>query len=525
MSPTTQALLICVVFLCGLEDAVLALHGHCADNRCFVLLRESEDFPGAQRRCSGKGGQLLTIRPEQAEETLTGPLSGHSGSYWLELQGDGRKPEEAPADLGNCSSVSMSGEGNIVVSGKQCRNRLDGFLCQYTFQDPCSRIKADGGAQVRYTTHMGFDVNDSEAFPPGTIAVVDKVGGKYLDSKHVCASGVWARAPWGCEVFKGGCEHSCNQTTRTCICPEGQALHPNSITCAKDPSDGFPHAGGCARGYKLAQDGKRCVDVDECKEGGDPCTAEGQECLNTEGGFECRCRDGFDMEEGACVDVAICIMCEHMLCVKPTGVYECACREGFRVSAKDPTKCKRHCTERDCEAVCTDDKDVQSPDMLDCECPEGYIRDMRNGTAICTDIDECVGDSQCDHKCENAFGGYRCVCFEGYRLQGNFECVPTEEEDGGSGAFPLHPVPATAHPAAVPSYIRTGSVLGITVFMALCAALLCVVVHTIVKRCGRFELSSFRRPDIDVFYLQQVTTETYKRLSFDKQFKGDLQRL
>ncbi|XP_062267691.1 thrombomodulin-like [Platichthys flesus] len=524
MSPTTQALLICVVFLFGLEDAVLALSGHCADNRCFVLLRQSEDFPGAQRNCSGTGGQLLTISSEQAEETLTGLLSGENGSYWLELQGTGKKPQEATAVLGNCSSVSMSGEGNILVSAKQCRNVLDGFLCQYTYEKPCSRIEADGGAQVRYTTQMGFDVNDSKAFPPGTFAVADKVGEKYLDSKHLCAFGGWMRAPWKCEVLKGGCEHSCNETTGTCICPEGQALHPNGITCAVDPSDGFPHPVlSCTMGKKPAQDGKSCVDVDECKEGEDPCTAEGQECLNTDGGFECRCRDGFDLENGACIDVAICSRCEHMQCVKPTGVYECACMDGFRVSAKDPTKCDRHCTERDCEAVCTDDADVQSPEMRHCECPEGYIRD---GKDLCTDIDECETERMCDHKCENTFGGHRCSCFEGFRLQGDSMCVQTEElEEGESGAPPTQPIPATAHPAAVPSSIRTGSVLGITVFMALCAALLCLLVHTMVKRCGRFKLSSFRRPDIDVFYLQQVTSETYKRLSFDKQFKSDLQRL
>ncbi|XP_060947660.1 thrombomodulin-like [Limanda limanda] len=524
MSPTTQALLICVVFLCGLADAVLALHGHCADNRCFVLLRESQDFPGARTSCRDTEGQLLAISSEQAEETLAGPLSGHSGSFWLELQGTGRKPEEAPADLGNCSSVSVSGKGNILVSGKRCRNVLDGFLCQYTFQEPCSRIKPDGGAQVRYTTHMGFDVNESEVFPPATTAVADKVGGKHLDSKHLCFSGGWMRAPWSCEVFKGGCEHSCNQTTRTCTCPEGRALHPNGITCAQVPSDVSPlPVLSCPGGHKPAQDGRSCVDVDECTEGGeDPCTAEGQECVNTDRGFECRCRGGFDMEDGACVDVAICSKCEHMRCVKPTGVYECACRKGFRVSDQDTTKCERHCTERDCEAVCTEVGDVQDPEMRHCECPEGYIRD---GGVLCTDINECDTEGQCDHKCDNVFGGFRCSCYEGFRLQGDSTCVPTEEVEGESGDLPPSLIPATAHPAAVPSYIRTGSVLGITVFMALCAALLCLLVHTVVKRCGRFELSSFRRPDIDVFYLQQVTTDTYKRLSFDKQFKSDVQRL
>ncbi|XP_019947387.2 thrombomodulin-like [Paralichthys olivaceus] len=533
MSPRKQSLLICVVFLCGLEDAVLAQHRHCADDRCVELLSKPEDFVGAQSSCRDSEGTLLTISSEQAVETLTGPLSGRSGSYWLQLHRTDRRVEES--HLVNCSSVSVSGGGDITVSWKQCGDELDGFLCQYVLQESCGRLEAHGGAQVRYTTHhMGFDVIDSEVFPSGTIAVVEKVGEHYLDSKHLCYK-EWRSAPWNCEVLQGGCEYGCNSTTHTCTCPQGQILQPNSITCAKDPCadcaedcrwSGVSYECACANnGYMLAQDGKRCVDVDECEEDDDLCTGEGEECFNTEGGYQCRCTEGFEEEDGACVDVEICLKCEHMLCVKTTGVYGCACREGFRVSAEDPTKCERHCGERDCPAVCHQNTDKRKPDMVQCECPKGYIKDMRNNETICTDIDECEMSSYCDQKCENTFGGYRCSCQDGFRLQDDKCVAETEEEKGEKGEKGEDGSGATAQPAVVPSYIKTGSVLGITVFMALGATLLCLLVRTVVKRCGRFELSSFRHPDIDVFYLQQVTTETYKRLSFDKQIKSDLQRL
>ncbi|XP_039981543.1 thrombomodulin-like [Xiphias gladius] len=533
MIPTTQALIICVILICGLEETVLSQRMHCAGKQCVVPLQEPDDFPGAQKRCKDWGGQLLMVSSEQAVKTLTSPLNGLSGSYWLKLHSTGRTIAEAAADLQNCSSISVSMGGNLTVLWKLCSDKLDGFLCQYTLENLCIRLPARGAARVRYIMPMGFEVNDSEIFLQGTVAVEEKVGSKYPDSKHVCFSGKWVQAPWNCEVLHGGCDYNCNSTTHTCICPAGKTLHSNIINCTKDlcadcaqecQQEGDSYICKCKKGYRLAQDRKSCVDL-KCKEE-DLCTGKGEECSNTQRGFECICEDGFVKEDGVCVDVAICDKCEHMLCEKPDGVYKCACRNGFRVSAKDPTKCEQYCTKSDCPAECIPNPDVKEKDMHQCFCPEGYIKDMRNGTAFCTDINECENEKQCDQKCENLFGSYRCLCNEGFKLHDGYMCVPVkEEQEDRSGSTPPYPTPFSVYPAAMPSYIKTGSVLGLTVFMVLCVALLYFLVRNMVKRCGKFELPSFRHPDIDIFYLQQVTTETYKRLSFDKQFKNDMQRL
>lgn len=494
----------------------------------LVLVRAPGDFAAARKSCRDMMGDVPRVSKEQAQETLAAPLSGRSGSYWVDR-------EDTEGDLGLCSSVSVSGGGEIALSWGQCAVELDGFVCQFEVGSTCARLGVDGAAQVNYTAYLGFDLSHAETLPLGTVAVVQKLGGSSLDSKHLCAHGGWMRAPWSCEVMQGGCAHGCN-STHTCTCPPGQTLHPNGVTCNEDPCaecaegckwNGVSHACVCKRkGYRLAQDGKGCVDVDECAEE-DLCMDEGEECVNTHGGFECQCRDGFLEEDGACVDVTICPKCEHMKCVKLQGVYGCACREGFRVSDRDPTKCERHCTQRDCVAVCHRNDDKRKPDMLQCDCPRGYIKDLRGNDTICTDMDECEM-KPCDHECENLFGDYRCSCREGFRLQGRDRCVAIqedkedkEEDESGSGG---QSTPAPAHPAAVPSYIKTGSVLGIAVFMALGAALLCVVARATAKRCSKFELASLRHRDIDVFHLQQVTTENYKRLSFDKQSKSDVQR-
>uniref|UniRef100_A0A8C9ZE03 EGF-like domain-containing protein n=1 Tax=Sander lucioperca TaxID=283035 RepID=A0A8C9ZE03_SANLU len=212
--------------------------------------------------------------------------------------------------------------------------------------------------------------------------------------------------------------------------------------------------------------------------------------------------------------------CEYN-CSSTTGGC-CACRKGFRVSPHDPTKCEMICTERDCPSICVPD----NANELKCFCIHGYIQDVNpNDTLFCTDIDECEsGGHDCAHQCENLLGSYRCLCNEGFKLlPNNYECVQEQEEDDdGSGSTAPYPSPASPRPATVvPFYIKTGSAMGITVFIALCAVLLYFLIRNVVKRCGKFELSSFKHPDIDIFYLQQVTTETYKRMSFDKQFKND----
>lgn len=524
MTPPTSALLCAVLLLCGL-DLVLSQHGHCTGNRCFALFQKPADFPGAQKSCEGAGGQLFVLNLTDIETITRSLPSGLSGTYWLEQHGAGRPTEGAAAGPLTCPSIYVSMGWNSTLLWEPCRQNLDGYLCQYTFEEPCNRLQTGGGAQVKYTAIMGFEVKDSDAFPPGTIAVAEKVGGKYPDSKHVCFSHDWLGAPWSCEVLQGGCEHNCNSTTHTCTCPEGQTLHPNQITCAADACANC--AQQCPAGHRPAADGRSCVDVNECEEE-DPCTGEGEECKNTKGTFQCVCKDGFDEEDGACVNVTICERCEHMLCDKINGVYGCFCRKGFRVSAKDPTKCEMHCTEKDCPARCIPNSDQKKPDMLQCFCPDGYILDVTNGTATCSDINECELEKQCDHRCENLLGSYRCLCDEGFRLHKGYKCMPIEEEEeeeDGSGSGRPYPTPAGARPGAVPSYIKTGSILGITVFMALCAGMLFFVVQNAVKRCGKFELSSLKHPNMDIFYLQQVTTETYKRLSFDKPSKNDSQAL
>uniref|UniRef100_A0A3P8T6S2 EGF-like domain-containing protein n=1 Tax=Amphiprion percula TaxID=161767 RepID=A0A3P8T6S2_AMPPE len=411
MPPAAPAPLLGLVLLCGLKGVLLSRVGRCTGGLC--VFRSVLDFNGAETDCRSSSGQLLSFSSEEQLLDRLQSLSGFSGSFWLRRPD--RKSEEAAEGFQTCPAVSVG--LNVSVEWTSCTDELSGFLCE--FGDVCSQTQPSGGGQVTYTTFSGFTVTESESFPAGTTAEEREGGGGPPASKLLCFSSSWMEAPWSCEVLGGGCEFGCDNQTNTCTCPEGRMLHPNQVSCSEDPCSGCElgclQVGGryecrCREGFRLGQDGRSCVDINECEEKA-PCSAEGQECENIQGGFQCVCREDFIWEDGECVNVSICSLCEQMNCQKISGVYRCVCGRGFRVSAEDPTK---------------------------------------DGTTTCTDINECEHQEMCQHRCENLFGGYRCLCNEGFKLQDDFRCVPVEEpgeeEDGGSGSSESF-LPAASRPS------------------------------------------------------------------------------
>uniref|UniRef100_A0A3B4Y3H1 EGF-like domain-containing protein n=1 Tax=Seriola lalandi dorsalis TaxID=1841481 RepID=A0A3B4Y3H1_SERLL len=174
-------------------------------------------------------------------------------------------------------------------------------------------------------------------------------------------------------IQEGGCEHKCAMDPNevpSCYCPPGQIVSPeNKVTCEEatdDPclalrcdhacyrSDGS-YACVCDHGYKLAQDGRSCVDFNDCTDERQ-CPGENFKCKNTIGGFQCVCEDGYVKSGSLCVDDNECLSapCEHE-CHNTPGSYNCSCFEGYKVDPKSPNKCKRHCGKEECDSTTAPD--------------------------------------------------------------------------------------------------------------------------------------------------------------------------
>ncbi|KAG7259686.1 hypothetical protein CRUP_021691 [Coryphaenoides rupestris] len=495
----------------------------CDADTCFLLIEEALNFTSARDACGAWTGRLATLRSAEQRATARGLLlnstGGGGGRFWIGLTLPAARlcpTRDAELHGYEWSDRDVRGGGGANVSAwhsvpDRCEDRCVSVSSDGSWrQEPC------GGALsgVLCLTQAGWCPaagvsrvvpperesalsagSTRRLHPPGT-EVLTVGGGKFL-----CAWGVWSKAPWICEVLKGGCAHACSDGA--CTCPAGQLLHADNLTCV----DAVAHA-------------------EECRQG-EPCARENTECAQREPGgrWECACRDGWEVEEelGACVDVSVCRDCEHLKCVKVAGVYTCACNPGFAVSPEDPARCEPTCDREACPAAFEAGK---------CRCPVGYICDeTQNNGSWCVDVDECRDEMPCDDVCVNTYGNYTCLCHPGYRMH-DMRCVsdPTTTSTTSSSTTTTSTTSSstttTSTPlsaaAGVPPYVRVGSALGMSVFVAVGVALAYLLLRLAHRRC----MATFEVPPLDLLTLQQVTTEKYQRFDFDKQSqRADGQRL
>lgn len=75
-------------------------------------------------------------------------------------------------------------------------------------------------------------------------------------------------------------------------------------------------------------------DVNECENGMANCDINA-DCKDTDGGFTCKCRRGYEGNGVQCRDVNECTEkkdnCDaHAECTNTQGSFECSCNEGYR---------------------------------------------------------------------------------------------------------------------------------------------------------------------------------------------------
>ncbi|RWS30180.1 hypothetical protein B4U80_04230 [Leptotrombidium deliense] len=216
----------------------------------------------------------------------------------------------------------------------------------------------------------------------------------------------------------------------------------------------------CNSGFKLANDGRRCMDIDECYENTHDC-GKRENCVNYRGTYTCvdkqnteprrtDCPPGYNSDSrnsSICVDVDECAdgtqkcnretaYCENFKggyrCVEHgTGIIEHKCPIGhtwIETSCVDIDECIRkehNCVRRKeaCVNVIGSYRCVQLK-----PCPAGYIYSLQSQS--CEDDNECEEQDVCQkyQKCENTVGSFNCVCDIGFKLDRlTNECVDINE--------------------------------------------------------------------------------------------------
>ncbi|XP_054474213.1 thrombomodulin [Anoplopoma fimbria] len=528
MRDETGLCVFLLALLVGRAGGMEPSTGYCVGTRCFTVHHHASDFTAAQQQCGGRDGHLMTLRSSGAHDILSLLVGNFTGRFWIglhletgcpdpdvELKGYQWVTDDTQSDLsnwgtgfdGSCSSgrcVSVSQQDQFQWIQNQCGGDSDGFLCEYSFRDPCKGLGVGEGESVIYTTPMGFTGEDLLSLPPGSTAVRVPT-----ESKYVCFTERWLEAPWSCEIDQGGCEYRCAVTPKqhlyTCYCPTGRTVNAaNRVTCEEadehepcaalrcahvcyrdgDGGDGA-YACMCLEGFKLAGDGRSCVEVDHCGDARQ-CPGEHYLCVNSVGAFQCVCDRGYEPRSDLCVDVDECVSapCEHV-CSNTPGSYQCSCYDGYQQDQSAPHRCRLHCGDEECVAEC--DPNIPSQ----CYCPDGYVSEEREDHTVCIDINECVA-FYCDQDCRNTFGSYVCACSAGYTLMGEYRCVKDEDGDGeeGSGEATTtrsSPGPGPG-PTRRPSSVSAGGLAGIIVCTVFLTLLVVFLAHRVLSSRQEMEM-------------------------------------
>ncbi|PIO76200.1 calcium binding EGF domain protein [Teladorsagia circumcincta] len=168
---------------------------------------------------------------------------------------------------------------------------------------------------------------------------------------------------------------------------------------------GYTCVDRCSLGYEYL-DGE-CVDVDECRLE-NVCDPRA-ECINTPGGFQCKCDAGLTGDGIHCEHVNECASVESP-CANQTG-HRCVNINGGYICCDDDVDDDRCIKEKGAfcaggcglHAVCYNQT---------CQCMEGFVGDPHTR---CIDVNECESDNMCagvGQWCVNKMGGHLCCSSE-----------------------------------------------------------------------------------------------------------------
>ena len=331
-----------------------------------------------------------------------------------------------------------------------CTNTKGSFICECMqgFEDKgriCTKY------QCRNQTHNA--TRSSMANTTGTTNEACSCIGEYLNTGRTCTD--IDECAWDmfncpsstpvCQNLLGGYECICDAVDNSSCdavspCDSGNNTCHENMTCI---ATGIEHYCVCPEGYTEDQNGTACIDINECinPQFYGSCDVNA-ECVNLQGGFECKCRPGFFQSGDSCFEID---ECEGTVTRTVEGRLQ-ECRAGVCASTQT---CVLYNVSSDgskagnTTLICA----CEEEDHSNIDCIEAMVEVIQSGLNVSTfvsipwnlTVNSSSSTNNSNHTmfvhnctkravCHNTAGYYKCVCMEGFQSNdGGWTCFDTDE--------------------------------------------------------------------------------------------------